>query len=98
MEKYGSVEHSANLTLSKQRYKEQLHSSDALYARKQNQQKKRMAAFYEERAVFLPGQRSVKNLTTQPKKSFNSPIEELPRFSNHLSFHFHHFTLAAMIV
>ena len=61
------MEHSASLTLSKQSYEEELHSSDALYARKQNQQKKKMAAFYEEKAVFLPGQRSVKNLTTQPK-------------------------------
>ena len=56
VDKYGSMEHSASLTLSKQRYEEELHSSEALYARKQNQQKKKIAAFYEEKAVFLPGQ------------------------------------------
>ena len=79
VEKYGSMEHSASLTLSKQRYEDELHSSDALYARKQNRKKKKIAAFFEEKAVFLPGQRSVKNSTTQPKKVLDRPIEVLYR-------------------
>ena len=40
VEKYGSMKHSASLTLSKQRYEEELHSSDALYARNRTERRR----------------------------------------------------------